>query len=141
MVVACDVESACGCDDGCAPFLGGFHAEDPHDRHRIGGIVLDPHYQCDRTGVVEADVGTCTFDEYFCFGFVHGESRDQDASARSGLDCVFFQPFGGAVGINSHYFTFEFGFEGLCRYIPPPRCDNRYDCQQEQKFFEHLFEY
>lgn len=37
-----------------------------------------------------------------------------------GLDCVFFQPFGGAVGINSHYFTFEFGFEGLCRYIPPP---------------------
>ena len=86
----------------------------------IGSAVLDPHYQCDRTGVVEADVGTCTFDEYFCFGFVHGESRDQDASARSGLDCVFFQPFGGAVGINSHYFTFEFGFEGLCRYIPPP---------------------
>ncbi len=102
-------------------FLGALHAEDAHDGHGVGLIVLGADDERDRLRCVEPHAGRTAFHEYFCFGFAGCESGDVDAGARSHPHVVFFELLGRAVGEYADDLSLEFGFEGLCLYcITPP---------------------
>ena len=101
-------------------FLGALHAEDAHDGHGVGLVVLGADDEGERLSGFEPYSGPAAFDDYFCLGFAGCESGDVDAGARSHPHVVFFELLGRAVGEYADDLTLEFGFEGLRRYRSPP---------------------